>query len=77
MINMVITKDDDVGAIIRSLRTMRQMTGRQLAEKAELTVGAISRYENGNRLPSVKTLNRLLDVLDAELFVMEREAQDD
>lgn len=73
MINRVcITPDEHIGATIASLRTVRNMSVRELADKTGYGKSTISKIENGKRLPSLKTLNTILDALDAELFVMDR-----
>lgn len=43
------------------------MTQAQLAEKSGVTVGLISAYENGRRIPNAYTLWKLADALDCKV----------
>jgi len=48
---------EDLGTLLRRYRGRRQLTQEQLAERAGLSVGAISRLEQGvRRSPRVQTL---------------------
>jgi len=48
---------EDLGALLRRYRGRQQLTQEQLAERAGLSVGAISRLERGvRRSPRVQTL---------------------
>ncbi len=44
---------------LRRLRAQRQLTQENLCERAGISVDAVSRIENGNRTPSLETLERL------------------
>jgi transcriptional regulator with XRE-family HTH domain len=64
----------DVGARLKSARTARDMSQRDLAAKAGVTNGMISMIEQNKHSPSVATLNRLTDALGisfAEFFSIE------
>ncbi len=55
---------EGLGALLRRYRGQRQLTQEQLAERAGLSVGAISRLERGvRRAPRVQTLYLLGDAL--------------
>ena len=49
---------------IRSLMTERGVTGKELAEKADIGEGLMSRIANGLRAPSVEVLVRIAAELD-------------
>lgn len=64
----------DVGVRLKSARTARAMSQRDLAAKAGVTNGMISMIEQNKHSPSVATLNRLTDALGvsfAEFFSLE------
>lgn len=44
------------GNRLKSLRTMRRLTQKQLADQAGVAISAISSYESGNRYPSYDVL---------------------
>lgn len=54
---------------------LRGLKARELAEKAEMTEGAISHYVNGNRVPGNKTATKLGKILDVNpLWLMDLSA---
>jgi len=56
--------EEDLGTLLRRYRGRRQLTQEQLAERAGLSVGAISRLERGvRRSPRVQTLYLLAGAL--------------
>lgn len=55
------------GAFVRAVRRSRGMTQRELATISGVGQSNISAIENGRRLPSVDTLNRLLVACGFEL----------
>jgi transcriptional regulator with XRE-family HTH domain len=55
------------GTFVRSVRTSRRLSQRQLAEISGVRQANISAIENGRRLPSADTLNRLLVACGYEL----------
>jgi ribosome-binding protein aMBF1 (putative translation factor) len=61
---------------VRALRQLRGLSQRQLAERMGTTQSAIARLEGGGVAPSLATLERLADALDAELVVSLREHQE-
>jgi len=68
-----------VSTLLRSigpaLRLMRRKCGVQqveIARRAAVTKAMLSAYENGKRLPSLRTLSKLLGALDASLLDLGR-----
>lgn len=66
------TGDRSVGDSIKALRTERGLTIRELATRTGLSAAAISRWESGQRVPSVDSFNRVMTALDAELTVISK-----
>lgn len=54
---------------VRALREARGLSQRELAELIGTTQSAIARLEGGNVSPSLPTLDKIADALDAELSV--------
>src|SRR5437899_3316895 len=59
---------DRLGPRLRQLRSQRDLTIAQLAEKAGVSSGMISQIERGNANPSIKTLQRLRAALGVNLW---------
>jgi transcriptional regulator with XRE-family HTH domain len=59
---------DSLGSKLRGLRTSRELTIAQLAERAGVSSGLISQIERGNSNPSIKTLQRLRAALGVNLW---------
>lgn len=55
-----------LGEKIRSARRRQGMTQGQLAERVGIAKPTLSNYENGNRLPDVKIISRLIEVLNID-----------
>lgn len=55
------------GTFVRTARRSRQLSQRQLAEISGIRQANISAIENGRRMPSADTLNRLLVACGYEL----------
>ena len=66
------TGDRSVGDSIKALRTERGLTIRELAARTGLSAAAISRWESGQRVPSVDSFNKVVTALDAELTVISK-----
>jgi len=56
-----------VRGLIRTARRQAQLTQRELADRAGTSQPAIARYESGEALPSLPTLERLLRACGLEL----------
>ncbi|MEW6154537.1 MAG: helix-turn-helix transcriptional regulator [Actinomycetota bacterium] len=54
---------------IRALREARGLSQRELAERVGTTQSAIARLEGGTISPSLPTLDKIAEALDAELSV--------
>lgn len=52
-----------IGREVRALRRQQGMTGAELAERAGLSIGMLSKIENGQTSPSLTTLERLSNAL--------------
>ncbi len=59
---------ESLGVRLRQLRTARDLTIAQLAERAGVSSGLISQIERGNSNPSIKTLQRLRAALEVNLW---------
>ena len=55
-----------LGAKIRSFRTLRHLTQKQLADECGLSESAIRNYELGNRYPDEDTLMTIADALEID-----------
>jgi predicted nucleotidyltransferase/DNA-binding XRE family transcriptional regulator len=62
-------EDVDPAALVRSLRSGAKLSQDELAVRAGVTQSAISNYESGRKVPSLKTLNRLANAAGAALDV--------
>ena len=56
-----------IGKHIRKLRTTRRLTQEDLAEKLFVTRQAVSAWETGKALPDIETLERIAEVLEADV----------
>lgn len=63
----------DLRQKVASLRRQRGYTVAELAERTGLNPSNISLIENGKRQPQVNTLQKILDSLDADLIIKERD----
>lgn len=61
-----------LGGALRRLRVHRDFKQYQTAAAAGITKAMLSAYETGKRRPSLKTLSRLLDALEADLGDLHR-----
>lgn len=63
---------EPVFAIIQTMidaRKLRGITQKELSEKTGIAQGDISKLENGNGNPSIRTLQRLAAVMDMSLKI--------
>lgn len=61
-----------LGGALRRLRVHRDLKQFETAGAAGITKAMLSAYETGKRRPSLKTLSRLLEALDADLGDLHR-----
>mgnify|MGYP001943276005 FL=1 len=65
----------EIARRLRQLREERKWTMRELADRADLHPSTIANFENGRRLPSIKTLNRMAAVFGVSVdFIVGEEA---
>lgn len=55
---------------LKKLRTEKGLSQRELAEKMYVTRTAITKWENGNRLPDAAMIKRLSDVLGTDVNIL-------
>ena len=63
-----------VGAVLKHLRQVRDMTAKELAEASGVSAAMVSRIETGSVSPSLPTLSALAGALDVPLASLFREA---
>ena len=51
----------EIGQKIKSIRSTKELSQRELAKKINIPVTSLSNYENGNRVPSVEILEKIED----------------
>lgn len=66
---------EEVGPALRCLRQLRDLKQYEVARRAGITKAMLSAYERGQRLPSLRSMFRVLDALGAHLAHVERAAQ--
>jgi DNA-binding Xre family transcriptional regulator len=64
---MAAAEDRRVGACIRKLRVMRNLTGREVAIRAQITPQSLSRIEHGHHDVAFQTLSRILAAMGCNL----------
>lgn len=60
---------DNVGEIVRELRTMRGLSQKELADRLGIERSQVSQIETGHYTPSINVLDTILGALDAHLEV--------
>ena len=58
-----------IGETIRYLRTQQGLTIQQLADKSGISMSAISKWENGKRIPSFENFVKIVLALDSDVFI--------
>lgn len=61
-----------IGPALRLMRVRRRLRQTEVARRATITRAMLSMYENGHRLPSIRSLSKVLDALDAALLDLAR-----
>lgn len=59
---------EDVRIRLKQLREQRDLSMRELASRADLSVSLISKVESGKVSPTVMTLQKILDGMDVDLY---------
>lgn len=62
----------NIGETIRQRRESLGLSIKEVSNRTGISSAAISRWETGQRIPSVKKYNELMTALGAELFVLEK-----
>ena len=66
-VQMAAAEDRRVGACIRKLRVTRNLTGRDVAIRAQITPQSLSRIEHGHHDVAFQTLSRILAAMGCNL----------
>lgn len=64
---MRMSGDLQIGSVVKKLRMEKSLTLQQLADLTSLTAAYISKIENEKVSPSIQTLKRLADALEASI----------
>lgn len=59
-----------IGDLIKEYRIELDLTQKELADRSGLAVGTIQQYESGKRIPILKNLKRISDILNIDLEYM-------
>ena len=62
-------------ATVASVRKSKNLTQEQLARKANVTQAQVARVENFSYTPSLATLVKILDGLDVDIALVDRETK--
>lgn len=65
--------NQDIGAIIKDIRTRRGLSIRALGDLSGVQFANIGKLERGEYNPSVNILNKILLALNCELIVREKD----
>ncbi len=68
-----------VGGRIKKLRKDNNLSQAQLAQRADLHFSYVAQIERGEKMPSLKSLDRICDALDADMeymFASEKEEKE-
>lgn len=52
---------------IKTIRTQKNMTQKELAEKIGIAVNSVSRYETGERIPTYKMIEKIAQALNVSI----------
>lgn len=69
----MVALKEGIGPAIKALRERRSLTQIDLAQRCNLSRGAIGQFERGLATPSLETLGRILEALDVDLTDLQRE----
>lgn len=65
----VAVTERSIGGELRALRLLRGFSQKELAAEAGISAPQVSQIETGRYTPSLGTLARILEVLDAQLSI--------
>lgn len=60
----------DIGSKIKELRESKGLTQKELGKRIGVTAVTITRYERGDRNPSIKILNKIADALEVPVNIL-------
>lgn len=58
----------ELGKRIKKIREEKGFTQQQLADKLGISIHTVSKYEQGQREPSMEIMNKIANILKVELF---------
>lgn len=58
----------NIGALITVLRTEAKMNQTELGRRLGVSVSAVSRWESGDRVPSLKTFFYIMSVFNKQIY---------
>lgn len=70
MIELVINRNQDAAEQIRKYRELNGLSLTKLADRAGVSVSALSLYESGKRVPSVEAYNKILGAMGVKVCVI-------
>ena len=59
--------DNNIGNNIRKLRIEKKFTQQQLATKSNVSLSALNKYERGERIPKIDTIEKLATALNVQI----------
>lgn len=62
----MVEKENGIGKIIKKARMMNELTVEQLADKVEVSERYIQKIENENKIPSYKTMSKIIKALSLD-----------
>lgn len=65
-----MSKKEDLGLLIKTMRLSRNMTQGELAQKIGKTQSSITMYETGRREPDLETLEALADAFNVPMAAL-------
>ena len=69
MVTGSVVTGDSIGGELRALRLLRGFSQKELAAAVDISAPQVSQIETGAYTPSLDTLTRFLEVLDAHLVI--------
>lgn len=69
---VTISGQQSTGDLIKELRTEKGLSIRELADLAGVNRATVSRWERGQRVPSVDDFQRLMDALGADTAIIQQ-----
>lgn len=73
---LITNVETDAAHVIKGLRTEKGLTLRQLAAISGVSKSGLSRWERGERVPTLDVFIRILRALDAEIAVLRTQTRE-